>query len=401
MNTDHTAETVILQPAPSAAELLAMLETAYQQAFFFTNWETRVRNALHNALGDTHPAHLSPDELTRFKDCVYRLVKNTGSIREPDAWIADHRARLEAAANEDGGPINKGLTFDGLLFSTLFDMNRYIVTSVRDRPQWLKNNLGYWRRIEDVLQEIASRQPPGQSKVDLGEPAGTNDQKSPGIQHHNDDKDDAAVVHTPAGDCPPSDGPTSAPPLAPATGEDGTTKSEATPLDPTMSEATVPAGQIASRARPDAKRAPSAPAKHGSSADLGDVVLHRKSAEREPAAPENSAATIPAELPPRAAFGTTLADVLSRAKAAIEAGESLRVIAERLACAYEDFHASQRKIGRAIGWSAGKVSRVLKWHRSGYREASPFGPTTRAGRASRRKHRNGSVGGRGAKPLND
>jgi hypothetical protein len=393
MNTDHTAETVILQPAPSAAELLAMLETAYQQAFFFTNWETRVRNALHNALGDTHPAHLSPDELTRFKDCVYRLVKNTGSIREPDVWIADHRARLEAAAKQDRSPIDQAPTCDGLLFPTLFEMNRYIVTSVRDRPQWLKNNLGYWRRIEDVLQEIASRQPPGQSKVDLGaEPAGTNDQKSPGIQLHNDDKDDAAVVHTPAGDCPPSDGPTSAPPLAPASGADGTTKSEAVPVDPTISEATPPAAEIASRAQLDAKAAPSAPAKLGSPVEVGDIATQRKSAERDPVALKNSPATTPA-LPRRVAYGATKAEVLSRAKAGIEAGETRRLTAERLACANEDFNASQKEIGQATGLSRGTVSRLLTWRRSGYKLSSPHGPTTRAGRASQRKHRNGSGGG--------
>ena len=280
-------------------------------------------------------------------------------------------------------------------------MNRYIVTSVRDRPQWLKNNLGYWRRIEDVLQEIASRQPPGQSKVDLGgEPAGTNDQKSPGIQHHNDDKDDAAVVHTPAGDCPPSDGPTSAPPLAPASGADGTTKSEAVPVDPTISEATPPAAEIASRAQLDAKAAPSAPAKLGSPVEVDDIATQRKSAELDSVALKNSPATTPA-LPRRVAYGATKAEVLSRAKAGIEAGESLRVTAERLACAYEDFDASQREIGRAIGWYGSKVCRVLKWRRFGYRETSPFGPTTRAGRASRRKDNNGSRRGRAGKQLDD
>jgi hypothetical protein len=58
-------------------------------------------------------------------------------------------------------------------------------------------------------------------------------------------------------------------------------------------------------------------------------------------------------------------------------------------------------MGRAIGWYASKVCRVLKWRRSGYRETSPFGPTTRAGRASRRKGNKGTRGGGAAKPPDD
>ena len=216
-----------------------------------------------------------------------------------------------------------------------------------------------------------------------------------------DHKDHAPMVGTLAEDRSPPDESTSAPPLAPAIGEDGTTKSEAVPVNPTMSGATTPAAQSASRAQLDAKGVSSASVTLGSPGNIGDIAANRKSVECDSVALDSSPATTPAALPPRVAFGTTLAGVLSRAKAAIEAGESPRITAERLAYAYEDFHASQRKIGRAIGWSAGKVSRVLKWRRSGYREASPFGPTTRAGRASRRKHRNGSVGGGGAKQPDD
>jgi hypothetical protein len=93
--------------------------------------------------------------------------------------------------------------------------------------------------------------------------------------------------------------------------------------------------------------------------------------------------------------------VLSRAKAAIEAGENPRIIAEMLACANEHFHTSQRKIGGAVGWDHSKVSRVLKWRRTGYKQSSPFGPTTRAGRASHRKDSNGSGGSARAKKLDD
>jgi hypothetical protein len=75
--------------------------------------------------------------------------------------------------------------------------------------------------------------------------------------------------------------------------------------------------------------------------------------------------------------------VLSRAKAAVEAGAGPRFIAGMLACAQQAFGASQREIGHAIGRSASSVNRLLKWRRSGYKNR-PFGATTRAGRASLR-----------------
>ena len=93
-----------------------------------------------------------------------------------------------------------------------------------------------------------------------------------------------------------------------------------------------------------------------------------------------------------AAYGITKAEVLSRAKVAVETGETPCVIAARLACAHQDFHASQREIGRAIGRSASWVNRLLQWRRSAYKQRSPFGPTTRAGRAAHRKHGNNHAG---------
>ena len=111
---------------------------------------------------------------------------------------------------------------------------------------------------------------------------------------------------------------------------------------------------------------------------------------------ETSAAPPPRPVAPTVAYGITKAEVLSRAKAAIEAGESPHNTAERLAWAHEDFHASQREIGRAIGLSASSVSRLLKWRRSGYQQCSPFGPTTRAGRAAHRRHNKNDSGGCGS-----
>jgi hypothetical protein len=165
-----------------------------------------------------------------------------------------------------------------------------------------------------------------------------------------------------------------------------------------------PAAWLAFRAQRDATMAP---VERGSPVEIGDIAAQRKSAEREPVALENSPATTSTASPPRpvartVACGTTKAEVLSRAKAAVEAGESPRDTAERLASAKEDFHASQREIGRAVGRSASWVNRLLKWRRSGYKQSSPFGPTTRAGRAAHRNDNNNDSGGcGGAEQLDD
>jgi Homeodomain-like domain len=85
---------------------------------------------------------------------------------------------------------------------------------------------------------------------------------------------------------------------------------------------------------------------------------------------------------------TTKAELLSRAKVAIDAGEtSLRDAAEALALAVDDFKATQREIADAVGRSASWVNRLLKWRRTGYREYSPFGPTTKVGRVSHAQQR--------------
>jgi hypothetical protein len=123
------------------------------------------------------------------------------------------------------------------------------------------------------------------------------------------------------------------------------------------------------------------------------TAIRPKSAEREPSTKSSTtmlSCSAPARLrvPRTALFGTTKAEVLSRAKAAVQARARPRDIAQMLACAQEDFGASQREIGRAIGRSAASVNRLLKWRRSGFKQCSPFGPTTRAGRTA---HRTGSA----------
>ena len=107
---------------------------------------------------------------------------------------------------------------------------------------------------------------------------------------------------------------------------------------------------------------------------LSDLQLHTPPPEEN----ETSASSPTRPVAPTDACGITKAEVLSRAKAAIEAGESPRDIAERLAWAHEDFHATQREIGRSIGISASSVNRLLKWRRSGYQQSRAFHGLTEA-----------------------
>ncbi|HEX3822420.1 MAG TPA: hypothetical protein VHW45_18965 [Candidatus Sulfotelmatobacter sp.] len=166
-----------------------------------------------------------------------------------------------------------------------------------------------------------------------------------------------------------------------------------------------PAGWISHRAQLKAKEAA---ANLRCPADAGKTAVQPRAAESKPVALENSRAIIPAAsvLPsgPRTAlYGTTKAEVLARAKAAVEARKSRAIMAEILACAQKDFHASQREIGRATGLSASKVCRLLKWRQSGDKHSSPYGPTTRAARAAHRKNGHHDAGERrGAEqPKND
>lgn len=84
----------------------------------------------------------------------------------------------------------------------------------------------------------------------------------------------------------------------------------------------------------------------------------------------------------------TKAELLNRAKAAIEAGDqSMHEAAEALAVAQEFHSASQADMARAIGKSEAWVSMLLQWRRAGYKDESPFGPTTKAARLKHAKDR--------------
>jgi hypothetical protein len=75
----------------------------------------------------------------------------------------------------------------------------------------------------------------------------------------------------------------------------------------------------------------------------------------------------------------SVTDLLSRARLAIESGEtSLRAAAEDIAAAQEQ-RATQRQIAEAVGKSAAWVNRLLNWRKSGY-QGTAFGPQSKASR---------------------
>ena len=148
------------------------------------------------------------------------------------------------------------------------------------------------------------------------------------------------------------------------------------------------------RAEREATMAPVAPVQLEAPVEIaGDIPVQRGSVEHEPVKLGVDLAKTFAASPPTSAAATvtirtTKAELLSRAKAAIEAGErSLRNAAEALALAQKDFNATQREMAEAVGRSASWVNRLLKWRRTGYKDYSPFGPTTKAGRVAHAQQR--------------
>jgi hypothetical protein len=108
---------------------------------------------------------------------------------------------------------DRARTADGLLFVTGGDRCRYLGKSSREKPDWLKQNEGRYRPIEDVLREDAPRMPSVEAEINLGagpvEPADSS--SSPEVRNDGDDKDDVALADAPLGDCSRPCEPTSLP----------------------------------------------------------------------------------------------------------------------------------------------------------------------------------------------
>ena len=104
-------------------------------------------------------------------------------------------------------------TGNGLLFATGKERCRYLGKSRREQADWLKQNEGRYRRIEDVLRDDAPRMPSVEAEINLGAgPAELADSPaSPEVRNDGDDKDDVALADALPGDCSPPCEPTSLP----------------------------------------------------------------------------------------------------------------------------------------------------------------------------------------------
>ena len=60
---------------------------------------------------------------------------------------------------------DRARTAEGFLFATGGDRARYLGKSSREKPEWLKQNEGRYRRIEDVLRDGAPGTPPVEAEI--------------------------------------------------------------------------------------------------------------------------------------------------------------------------------------------------------------------------------------------
>jgi hypothetical protein len=97
---------------------------------------------------------------------------------------------------------DRARTADGLLFATGGDRCRYLGQWSWEKPDWLKQNEGRYRSIEDVLREEAPTMLSVEAEINPGagpaKPA--NSSSSPDVRNDGDDKDDVASADPLLGD---------------------------------------------------------------------------------------------------------------------------------------------------------------------------------------------------------
>jgi hypothetical protein len=122
------------------------------------------------------------------------------------------------------------LVADGLVFDNTGLRCRYLGKTSREKPQYLKEIAGRWRRIEDVQREAAQPAAPVESDVNVvTASSGPNCQTSPHeVRKDGDDEDGVALVDALSGDCSPPCEPTLSTPVN-ASGPNGSMKAELLP----------------------------------------------------------------------------------------------------------------------------------------------------------------------------
>jgi hypothetical protein len=132
----------------------------------------------------------------------------------------------DAPMNRAG--IDENLVVDGLIFATPGDRCRYLGTSNREKPRWLEQNKGRYRRLDNVLQESTQLVRPDNVEATPTAPnCGTS---SRDIRKDGGDDDNSSLVGTLPEHRSPAHQLTSLP--APAVNEDvlsGSTQTEVQP----------------------------------------------------------------------------------------------------------------------------------------------------------------------------
>ena len=119
---------------------------------------------------------------------------------------------------------------DDFLFARHGDRARYLGQSQREKPLWLKQNEGRFRRLDDIELESLRRAPAVESETKVAAaPAGPNGEtSSPDVRKDGDHKDVASIETLPGG-CSPPYQPTPLPTPVKAKGPNGSTQNELPP----------------------------------------------------------------------------------------------------------------------------------------------------------------------------
>jgi hypothetical protein len=119
---------------------------------------------------------------------------------------------------------------DGFLFATHGDRARYLGQSQREKPLWLKQNEGRFRRLNDIKLESFRRAPAVESETKVAAAiAGPNGETSSPDVRKDGDHEDVASIDTLPRDCSPPYQPTTLPTPVKAKGPNGSTQTELLP----------------------------------------------------------------------------------------------------------------------------------------------------------------------------
>jgi DNA-binding transcriptional regulator YiaG len=96
--------------------------------------------------------------------------------------------------------INKGRIFEGILFASNLDRNRYVGTVTKARPRWLQDNPDKWTHLPDIPQTAA---PPLKPETDVSATEAT--MPFPDSRSERNDEDTSGSVKTPASASSPAE----------------------------------------------------------------------------------------------------------------------------------------------------------------------------------------------------